>query len=114
MYIPTILLALSLPSLIAAQAALGGGNAGTSAATQMATTTPDAQSLVTVDGTTTVVVMAYTQTFASTALGTWALGATPLVGSIGLGTIQGTVGKRALETGAPAAAVGGREEKRWW
>ncbi|PQE21031.1 hypothetical protein CJF32_00005487 [Rutstroemia sp. NJR-2017a WRK4] len=112
MYIPTLLLSLALPSLIAAQAALGGGNAGTSAATQMAVTTPDAQSLVTVDGTTTVVVMAYTQTFASTALGTWALGATPLVGSIGLGTIQGTVGKRAVETGA--AAVGGREEKRWF
>jgi hypothetical protein len=45
---------------------------------------------------------AFTQTFAATALGSWDLGPTPGVGSIGLGAIQGTVGviksKRAMPT----------------
>jgi len=36
----------------------------------------------------------FTQTFAKTALGTWDLGPTPLVGSIGLGNIAGSVGRR--------------------
>ncbi|KAA8565144.1 hypothetical protein EYC84_010890 [Monilinia fructicola] len=92
-----------LPSFTYAQAGLGGVVA-TSAATQMATTTLGAPSLYTADGTTTVKYIAtYTQTFATTALGTWAIGATPLVGSIGLGTIHGQVGtvrnKRALPSG---------------
>lgn len=46
-----------------------------------------------------------TQKFATTALGSWDLGPTPGVGAIGLGSIQGTVGKvkskRAIETAAP-------------
>jgi hypothetical protein len=68
----------------------------------MATTTL-VNSLYTVNGVTTASYGVYTQTFASTALGTWDIGAVPLSGSIGLGTIQGTVGvvptkaKRALD-----------------
>lgn len=99
----TLSLLAFLPSLALAQAGLGGVVA-TSAATQMATTTLGAPSLYTSDGTTGVsYVPTYTQTFATTALGTWPIGATPLVGSVGLGTIQGTVGtvknKRALASG---------------
>lgn len=63
-------------------------------------------SIYTIDGTTYDTYVAFTQTFASSALGTWAIGATPLVGSIGLGDIEGTVGavkngKRAVQTAAP-------------
>ncbi|QSZ33105.1 hypothetical protein DSL72_002690 [Monilinia vaccinii-corymbosi] len=92
-----------LPSFTHAQAGLAGVVA-TSAATQMATTTLGAPSLYTTDGTTTVkYIPTYTQTFATTALGTWAFGATPLVGSIGLGSIQGRVAtvknKRAFPSG---------------
>ncbi|ESZ96860.1 hypothetical protein SBOR_2725 [Sclerotinia borealis F-4128] len=92
-----------LPSLTHAQAGLGG-DVATLAATQMATTTLNCPSLYTSGGTTTVKYIAtYTQTFAATALGTWAIGATPLVGSVGLGNIAGTVGtvknKRASPSG---------------
>ncbi|KAF7947141.1 uncharacterized protein EAE97_004390 [Botrytis byssoidea] len=98
----TLSLLAFLPALTHAQAGLGGVTAS-SAATQMATTTVAAPSLYTVGSVTTVsYIPVYTQTFAKTALGTWAIGATPLVGSVGLGTIQGTVGtvktKRALPT----------------
>jgi len=85
------------------QLAQGGGVAATTiAATPMATVTT-AGSLFTLNGVTSATWVAFTQTFASTALGTWDIGATPLSGSIGLGTIQGTVGvintktKRGLE-----------------
>ncbi|KAF7933936.1 uncharacterized protein EAE98_003645 [Botrytis deweyae] len=98
----TLSLLAFLPTLTYAQAGLGGVVA-TLAATQMATTTTGAPSLYTVGSVTAVsYIPVYTQTFATTALGTWAIGATPLVGSVGLGTIQGTVGtvknKRALPT----------------
>ena len=63
----------------------------------------NAPSLFTLNGVTSANQMVFTQTFASTALGTWDLGPTPGVGSIGLGSIAGTVGrvktKRAAETG---------------
>ncbi|KAI9644219.1 hypothetical protein NHQ30_007574 [Ciborinia camelliae] len=92
-----------LPALTYAQAGLAGV-VDTSEATQMPTTTTNAPSLYTTDGTTTVkYIKTYTQTFATTALGTWPIGATPLVGSVGLGTIQGIVGTvrhpRALPSG---------------
>ncbi|TAQ83990.1 hypothetical protein B7494_g7687 [Chlorociboria aeruginascens] len=112
---PTLLSALLLP-LTNAQAAQGGGVvAGVSAAATQYPTLMEGNSLYTVDGTTTASFGPYTQTFAATALGSWPLGATPLVGSIGLGAIQGVVGNvktrrdgvdRALETAA--AAVKGR------
>lgn len=94
-------LALADPNPDPQAVAAGGGLAATTlAATQQAVVTT-AGSLITQGGTTTATWIAFTQTFASTALGTWDLGATPLVGSIGLGTIQGTVGnvktKRGLE-----------------
>lgn len=98
----TLSLLAFLPTLTYAQAGLGG-MVVTSLATQMATTTPGAPSLFTVGTVTSVsYIPIYTQTFAQTALGTWAIGPTPLVGSIGLGTIQGTVAKnkRALPTAA--------------
>jgi hypothetical protein len=71
------------------------------AATPMPTVT-SAPSLYTVNGVTTATYILFTQTFASTALGTWPIGATPLSGSIGLGTIQGTVGLVSTKS------------KRWW
>ncbi|KAK6597813.1 hypothetical protein H4I96_08765 [Botrytis cinerea] len=77
-----------LPAFTYAQAGLGGVVA-TSAATQMATTTVGAPSLYTVD-------------LCNNSIGNLGDRATPLVGSVGLGTIQGTVGavknKRALPT----------------
>lgn len=92
------------------QLAQGGGlAAATIVATQQATVT-NVNSLFTLNGVTSASYLVFTQTFASTALGTWPIGATPLSGEIGLGSIQGTVGvvstnkKRALdavETAAP-------------
>lgn len=74
------------------QLAQGGGVAATSiVATQQAVVTT-ANSLFTLDGTTSASYLVFTQTFASTALGSWPIGATPMSGAIGLGTIQGTVG----------------------
>lgn len=68
------------------------------AATQMATTS-QCRSLVTLNGVTTAQDILFTQTFASTALGTWALGAAPGVGSIGMGGIQGTYGVTKTKRG---------------
>ncbi|APA16240.1 predicted protein [Sclerotinia sclerotiorum 1980 UF-70] len=102
----TLSLLALLPTLTYAQAGLGG-IVVTSVATQMATTTPGAPSLYTTDGTTTVsYIPIYTQTFATTALGTWAIGPTPLVGSIGLGTIQGTVRGMKSKRAAPSGVFG--------
>jgi len=85
--------------------AAGGGIVASSLAATQYPTTSVAGSLFTSDGTTSATWVLVTQTFATTALGTWALGPTPLVGSIGLGSIQGAVGKvktkRAVETAAP-------------
>lgn len=87
------------------QIAAGGGAAATTLAATQYPTTSVAGSLFTVDGTTSATWTLITQTFATTALGTWALGPTPGVGTIGLGSIQGTVGKvkskRAIETAVP-------------
>ncbi|TVY65663.1 hypothetical protein LSUE1_G007170 [Lachnellula suecica] len=92
-----------------AVAAGGGGVATTLAASQVPVSTT-AGSLFTVNGVTSATWKLYVQTFATTALGSWDLGPTPGVGSIGLGSIQGTVGvvktKRgieAVETPAPQA-----------
>jgi hypothetical protein len=71
---------------------VGVGAATTLVATQMATTT-FAGSLFTVGTSVSATWVEFTQTFATTALGTWALGPTPASGRIGLGTIVGTVGK---------------------
>ncbi|KAH6682937.1 hypothetical protein B0J14DRAFT_431738, partial [Halenospora varia] len=76
---------------VSGQAAGGGVVTATLGATQMATTS-NVPSLFTLNGATSATNIMFTQTFASTALGSWALGATPLAGSIGLGSIQGTVG----------------------
>ncbi|KUJ17898.1 uncharacterized protein LY89DRAFT_745887 [Mollisia scopiformis] len=87
------------------QVAQGGGIAATTLAATQYPTTSVAGSLFTVDGTTSATWILMTQTFATTALGSWALGPTPGVGSIGLGSIAGTVGKvkskRAIETAVP-------------
>jgi hypothetical protein len=87
------------------QVAAGGGIAATTLAASQYPTTSVAGSLFTIDGTTSAKWVLITQTFAATALGTWALGPTPGVGTIGLGTIEGTVGKvktkRAVETAVP-------------
>jgi hypothetical protein len=79
----------------------GGGVAGTiPAALQMASTTV-AGSLFTAGGTTGAVWKEITLTFATTALGTWALGPTPASGSIGLGNLVGTVGRVKTKRAAP-------------
>lgn len=87
------------------QIAAGGGVAATTLAASQYPSTSIAGSLFTVGGTTSATWKLFTQTFAATALGSWDLGATPAAGSIGLGSIQGTVGnvktKRAIETPAP-------------
>jgi hypothetical protein len=85
----TFLSLFALAQLTSAQEDQGA--ATTIAATQQATITT-ANSLFTLDGTTSASFLPFTQTFAKTALGTWDLGPTPLVGSIGLGTIQGSYG----------------------
>ena len=85
------------------QLAQGGGLAAATIAASQYPTVTTAGSLFTLNGVTSATWVPYTQTFASTALGTWDIGATPLSGSIGLGSIQGTVGvlntksKRGLE-----------------
>jgi hypothetical protein len=112
MRLTTTLLPLLLTLVSAApepQLAQGGGLAATTiAATQMATTTV-AGSLFTINGVTSATWILFTQTFASTALGSWDLGPTPAAGSIGLGAIQGTVGgvktKRGIEAVQTPAPV---------
>jgi hypothetical protein len=85
------------------QLAQGGGLAATTIAASQYPTVTTAGSLFTLNGVTSATWGIFTQTFASTALGTWDIGATPLSGAIGLGTIQGTIGvlntkpKRGLE-----------------
>ena len=87
---------LLLPSLANAapepQLAQGGGVAATTIAASQYPVVTTANSLFTVNGVTSASYLVFTQTFASTALGTWDIGATPLSGAIGLGTIQGTYG----------------------
>lgn len=89
------------------QIAAGGGIPSATLALTPYPTVSNAASYLVVGTTTTVTYKMFTQTFASTALGTWALGPTPRIGTIGLGTIQGTVGvvksvhKKALQTPDP-------------
>ncbi|TVY37984.1 hypothetical protein LSUB1_G003413 [Lachnellula subtilissima] len=94
------------PALANVGVAAGGGVVASSAATQYPTETT-AGSLFTSNGVTSATWVLFIQTFATTALGSWDLGPSPQAGSIGLGSIPGTVGavntnaKRALETPAP-------------
>jgi len=83
--------------------AAGGGAVSATLAASQSPTVGTWASLYTVGTETSTTWMVFTQTFASTALGTWDLGATPAAGTIGLGTIVGTVGnvkaeKRAMPT----------------
>lgn len=109
MHLLTSLALLTLPiTLVSAQAAAGGGAVATTANTQYPTVTT-CESLKTVDGTTTVETVVFTQTFAATALGTWAFGNVVSSGSVGLGSISGTVGaktKRGLADVMPTALFG--------
>ncbi|KAG4428084.1 hypothetical protein IFR05_016433 [Cadophora sp. M221] len=95
------------PELKDRQVAAGGGIAPTTLAPSQYPVSTTAGSLFTVNGVTSATWKLFVQTFATTALGTWELGPTPGVGSIGLGDIQGTVGgvkkvdRRAFETPAP-------------
>ncbi|KAL5321487.1 hypothetical protein ACEPPN_009446 [Leptodophora sp. 'Broadleaf-Isolate-01'] len=97
------------PELKDRQVAAGGGIAPTTLAPSQYPVSTTAGSLFTVNGVTSATWKLFVQTFATTALGTWELGPTPGVGSIGLGDIQGTVGgvrkaeRRAVETPAPEA-----------
>ncbi|POS86699.1 hypothetical protein EPUL_005127, partial [Erysiphe pulchra] len=89
------------------QVAAGGGIAATTLPPTQYPTVTYAASLYTLGTYTSATWKDFTQTFAATPLGTWALGPTPRIGTIGLGTIQGTVGavksghKRALQTPIP-------------
>jgi hypothetical protein len=105
-----VLFVYSYIYLVDAQVAAGGGAGVVSspAASQYPVVT-NAPSLFTLNGVTSATNIQFTQTFASTPLGSWPLGATPLAGAIGLGDIQGSIGviktKRdlAMETPAPVA-----------
>ncbi len=87
-------------------AAAGGGAVATTLADSQYPTTGTWASLLTAGGTTTQIYAVYTQTFASTALGSWALGPTPGVGTIGLGSIGGTVGVMKTKRAMPTAELG--------
>jgi hypothetical protein len=86
--------------------AAGGGVAATTLANSQYPTVGIYGSLITVGGTTTATFAEFTQTFATTALGTWALGPTPGVGTIGLGSIEGTVGIVKTKRAVPTAGFG--------
>ncbi|KAI9055520.1 hypothetical protein LZ554_000468 [Drepanopeziza brunnea f. sp. 'monogermtubi'] len=94
------------------QLAAGGGAATSTPAASQDAISRTAGSLFTINGVTSATWTLFVQTFATTALGTWELGPTPGVGTIGLGSIPGTVGglktKRAVETPAPPQASWGR------
>lgn len=89
------------------QVAAGGGIAATTLPPTQYPTVTYAASLYTLGTYTSATWKEFTQTFATTPLGTWALGPTPRIGTIGLGTIKGTVcavkseHKRALQTPIP-------------
>ncbi|KAG9232302.1 hypothetical protein BJ875DRAFT_467282 [Amylocarpus encephaloides] len=92
-FLASTLLAISfLCTLVTAQAAAGGGVSAVPLAPSQYPIVSNVLSLQTIGGVTTAVQIAFTQTFAATALGGWAIGPTPLAGTIGLGSIQGTVG----------------------
>lgn len=89
------------------QAVAPGGGAAVTLAPTQSPTVGTWGSLFTVDGTTSVAYVVFTQTFAATALGTWDLGPTPAAGTIGLGTIAGAVGStKAAKRAMPTPEVG--------
>ncbi|RKF83377.1 putative secreted effector protein [Golovinomyces cichoracearum] len=94
-------------SFLKRQVVAGGGIPATTLPPSQYPTVTFAGSLFTVGTSTSATWKEFTQTFATTALGTWALGPTPRIGTIGLGTIKGTVGvvksahKRTLQTPSP-------------
>lgn len=91
------------------QLAAGGGVAPTTLAPSQYPISTTAGSLFTVNGVTSATWGLFVQTFATTALGTWELGPTPGVGTIGLGDVLGSVGsmrKREEETPTPRTSRG--------
>jgi hypothetical protein len=93
MHIPRLLHFLPVLSLALAQAAPGGGGPESTLAATQSPTVSTVNSLQTVGGSTVAVQVVFTQTFATTALGTWPLGTVVQTGVIGLGTIAGSVGE---------------------
>ncbi|KAH8796552.1 hypothetical protein BGZ57DRAFT_11829 [Hyaloscypha finlandica] len=88
------------------QAVAAGGGVATTLAASQSPTVGTWGSLYTVGTVTSVSWVVFTQTFASTALGTWSLGATPAAGTIGLGTIGGTVGSTKAKRAMPTLELG--------
>ena len=88
------------------QLAQGGGVAVTTPAPTQMATVQYVGSLFTENGVTNATWGMHTQTFATTALGNWPIGATPLSGVIGLGSIQGTIGT-VSERDLPASETPG-------
>lgn len=84
---------ISLIPTVYSQAAAGGGAPVVSLVASQDATVRTMPSIYTVNGVTSVTYAAFTQTFAATALGSWELGPTPRPGVIGLGDIQGEIGK---------------------
>lgn len=75
------------PTRIYAQLAQGGGLAVTALANTQSATVSVLPSLVTIGNSVTVETVTFTQTFATTPLGTWPLGTDVKQGTIGLGTL---------------------------
>jgi hypothetical protein len=86
--------------------AVAAGRVATTLAASQSPTVGTWGSLYTVGTVTSVSWVVFTQTFASTALGTWSLGATPAAGTIGLGTIAGTVGSTGAKRAMPTPELG--------
>jgi hypothetical protein len=92
MHITDLLLLLPLLSLASSQAAPGGGGPVATLAPTQSPTVTQVMSLQTGGGSTVGVEVEFTQTFATTALGTWPLGTEVRRGTIGLGDISGSIG----------------------
>lgn len=92
MHITDLLLLLPLLSLASSQAAPGGGAPVATLAPTQSPTVTQVMSIQTVGGSTVGVEVVFTQTFATTALGTWPLGTDVRSGTIGLGDIAGSIG----------------------
>jgi Killer toxin-resistance protein 1 len=112
---PLLLSILALLSFTTAnpnpQAVAPGGGAAVTLVPTQSPTVGTWGSLITVDGTTSVAYVVFTQTFAVTALGTWDLGPTPAAGTIGLGTIVGNVGStKAAKRAMPTPGQGALED----
>lgn len=79
-----IFLPLLLSTTVSAQAAQGGGAPAPPPPSQYPTVSNCPSLTTDANGVVTTVWLTFTQTFASTALGSWALGPTPMAGTIGL------------------------------